>query len=341
MKLKQKLQLASLAILSSLMISCGPPKLEVYEEIEPNETAFVIPLEDNAESQAKFESIEYLEKQRVAAKRIQIPTRKRTLGRMPGSFEYVPTVRVVRIDRTPISRQWTGLDQTRQDAAISVESQDSIGFSVGMNITAYVDEQDTAKFLYYYRAKELNQIVDSNIRGYVQMQLSERFASFDLKDVKIQKNEIVESTRTETMKHFKEYGITITALGMSEGLEFEKEEIQNAIDEAYVAQMSIQRNTETAQALVAEAKGRADAQEEENRKLVSAAKGQADAAAEYNKSIEAQREKVKLEIELMQAETNKIMAEKWTGNGPTTIIGDMSKSGSPMIYNLNGGKIGQ
>lgn len=330
-----------MALISSLLISCGPPKLEVYEEIQPNETAFVIPLEDDVDSQAKFESIEYLEKQRVAAKRIQIPTRQRKMGRMPTNYMYVPTVRVVRIDRTPISRQWTGLDQTKRDAAISVESQDSIGFSVGMNITAYVDEKDTAKFLYYYRAKELADIVDSNIRGFVQMQLSERFASYDLKDVKIQKNEIVEATRSETIKHFKEYGITITALGMSEGLEFEKAGIQTAIDDAYVAQMSIQKNTELAQALVAEAKGRADAQDQENRRLIAEAKGQAEAAAEYNKAIEAQREKIKLEIELINAKTNQIMAERWQGNGPSTIIGDMSKSGSPMIYNLNGNKVGQ
>lgn len=334
--------LAVAAIVSAIALSsCGKPQLEVYEEIEPNETAFVIPLEDNADAQAKFESIDYLEKQRVAAKRIQTPTRKRKMGRMPSDYIWVPTVRVVRIDRTPISRQWTGTDQRLTNAAISVESQDSIGFSVGMNITAFVDEKDTAKFLYYYRAKELKDIVDSNIRGYVQMQLSERFASYDLKDVKLQKNEIVEATRTETMKHFKEYGITITALGMSEGLEFEKDGIQQAIDDAYVAQMSIQKAKEEAEALVARAKGQADAQAETNRRLVSEAVGQRQAAEEYNKAIDAQREKIKLEIELMNAETNKIMATKWTGNGPTTIIGDMSKNTSPMIYNLNGSKIGQ
>ncbi len=330
-----KLKYITLAVAAALLTACGPPKLEVYEEIEPNETAFVIPLEDNADAQAKFESIEYLEKQRVAAKRIQTPTRQRTTGRLPWSYIYVPTVRVVRIDRTPISRQWTGLDQKKQDAAISVESRDSIGFSVGMNITAFVDEKDTAKFLYYYRSKELHDIVDSNIRGFVQMQLSERFAAFDLKDVKLQKAKVVEETRTQTMNHFKEYGITITALGMSEGLEFEDKEIQESINRAYVAQMSIETSTQDAIAKVAVAKGEADAQAETNRKLVSEAKGQADAAAEYAKSIDAQREKVKLEIELMNAEANKILATKWGGNGPQTIIGDMGKNTSPFIYNLN------
>lgn len=330
-----KYKLIALTFASAALISCGPPKLEVYEEISPNETAFVIPLESDSDAQAKFESIEYLDKQRVAAKRIPIPIRTRTMGRMWFNYIWVPTVRVARVDRTPITRQWTGIDQTKSDASISVESRDSIGFTVGMNITAFIDEVDTAKFLYYYRSKDLGVIVDSNIRGYVQMQLSERFADLDLRDIKLQKGDVIEDTREATITHFKEYGITITALGMSEGLEYDNEEIQTAINEAYVAQMSIQRETEKARALVAEAKGRADAQEEENRKLILEASGQREAAEEFQKAIEAQTAKIELEIKMMNAEANKILAQKWTGNGPTTIFGDMSNSRSPLIYNLN------
>lgn len=64
------------------LVSCGPPLVEVIEEIEPNETAFVISLEDDADKQQQFESVEYLEKQKVAAKRINIPTRNPFLFQM-------------------------------------------------------------------------------------------------------------------------------------------------------------------------------------------------------------------------------------------------------------------
>lgn len=74
-------------VLASFVISCGPPLKEEFTEIEPNETAFVINLESDAKSQKQFESIEYLEKQKVAAKRINIPLREKDTGRFWFNYE--------------------------------------------------------------------------------------------------------------------------------------------------------------------------------------------------------------------------------------------------------------
>lgn len=50
-----------------LMIGCGPVQLESTVEVGPSETAYLVSLEKD--NQGKFESIEYLEKQKIAAKR--------------------------------------------------------------------------------------------------------------------------------------------------------------------------------------------------------------------------------------------------------------------------------
>ena len=59
------------------LTGCGPYPTEQAVEVKNNETAFVVPLEGDSKSkQAQFMSIEYLEKAKVATKRIVIPLRK-------------------------------------------------------------------------------------------------------------------------------------------------------------------------------------------------------------------------------------------------------------------------
>jgi hypothetical protein len=317
------LKYAQIAACSLLLASCGPPRTERFVEIEPNETAFVIALEDDSNNQKQFESIEYLEKQKVASKRIPIPLREKKTGRMWFDYEWIPLVRVVSIDRAPVTRQWTGADQTQAGAAIAVESRDSIGFTVGINLTAYVDEGDTAKFLYYYRSKQLNEIIDQNIRGYIQMKLSEEFGARDLQACKTDKNDIMNKIRPQATEHFEQYGVTITALGMSEGLQFEESQIQAAINNAYIAEMEITRE-----------KQRALAQEQINARMLAEAAGQRAAAEEFAKAADAQRKKIELEIERMRAEAYLESVKKWNGNVPYFWTGSGEQTSNPFLFQM-------
>ena len=126
------------------LTGCGPYPTEQAVEVKNNETAFVVPLEGDSKSkQAQFMSIEYLEKAKVATKRIIIPLRKRSLGRAWFDYEWIPLARVIVVDRSPVTREW--LDKE----GIKVESLDSVGFTVGVNCTGMIREEDAAKFLYY------------------------------------------------------------------------------------------------------------------------------------------------------------------------------------------------
>src|SRR5438067_4196997 len=78
-----------------------------YTEIDTSETGFLIPLEGDTAGQAKFASQQYLEEKKVAAKRVQITHRWNQTGRLPNDGSWIPTVRLVKVKRSPITREWT------------------------------------------------------------------------------------------------------------------------------------------------------------------------------------------------------------------------------------------
>ena len=138
-----------------LCTGCGfirPYDIPEFAEIQHHETGYVIPLEGaNKDTQVKFDSQEALDVNRVAMKRIQIPHRWVRTGRfLPALGHYIDTVRLVVVNRSPETREWTA-DKTSgtdgKDQAIWLESRDSISFSLGFNCTALIDEPDTTKFL--------------------------------------------------------------------------------------------------------------------------------------------------------------------------------------------------
>jgi hypothetical protein len=72
--------------------------------ILPNQSAFVIPdAGANKDSQAQFMSLDYLKANKIAAKRVVIPHVKLS-GSGAWSDFYVPSARVIIVDRTPYNR---------------------------------------------------------------------------------------------------------------------------------------------------------------------------------------------------------------------------------------------
>src|SRR5579883_64349 len=112
-----------------------PYDVPEYQEIDTSESAFLIPLEGDGTNQTAFPSADFLNQKKVAAKRVQIPHRWQQTGRFPGNGHYVATVRLVKVDRRPITREWTKAAHTgtsAKDESISVESKDSINLSTGI-----------------------------------------------------------------------------------------------------------------------------------------------------------------------------------------------------------------
>lgn len=292
--------------------SCKPYQTPVYKEINNNETAFVIPLEGDTENQAKFNSKESLEKHKVATKRIEIPTRWNQEGRGSTNGNWIPTVTVIVVDRSPITRNWEAGTKGK-DTAIWVESADSVGFSMGFNCTAFIKEEDTSAFLYWYSSGSLSGVMDSEIRGRVQQIAAEESAKYPLDELRNKKNEIAESVRKDIIPFFQTRGITITTVGMFGGMTYENPAIQTSIDNVFVAQQ--EKNVALA---------KYDAQKKENERIILAAEGtakqrQIESEAEA-KAITALTQAVATGgsnyLQLKSLEVQIKQTEKWNGQLP-------------------------
>ncbi len=302
-----------------------------YVEIDTSETGFLIPLEGDSAKQARFESVDYLQERKVAAKRIQITHRWNQEGRFSNDGRWLPLVRLVKVNRSPVTREWTAEGKhATGDKAIWVESADSVGFSMGFTCTAFIDEKEAASFLYWYPSGSLANVMDTEVRGRIQQAAAEVAAKYPLDSLRSKKQEIADAVKKDVMAFFTQRGITVTTVGMFGGMTYENPAIQKAIDETFIAQQlkvvsaakfeSQQKENErieleanaTAEKLRREAQGKADAR-------LAEAKAEADAIELVNKAV-ANSGPLLMQIRALEVE--KARVERWNGSFPQTMLGN-------------------
>jgi hypothetical protein len=319
---KSSLLLVCLLFLVGLSGCWRPYPTPKYVEVGNNETAFVIPLEGDSKNQVKFASVEFLQNSQVATKRIQIPLRWNKTGRMHSSGEWIPMVKVIKVDRTPITREWTADEKTgstAKDQAIWVESSDSVGFSVGFLITAFIKPEDAATFLFYYPSGSLAGILDSEVRARVQGSASSKCSDYKMDVLRDKKNEISNAVQTDVVEFYSNRGITITRVAMFGGFKYENPEIQEAIDKTFVAQQ---------EKVIAAAKY--EAQADINKKIELAAQAEANRIKTVNEALlEASSNPLYLQIKLAEIESSRI--EKWDGKYPNWYMGSSMAGLSPNL----------
>lgn len=333
-----------LSCLTLLMTACiGPYQQEIIEEIQPNETAFLVPLEGaTQEGQARFQSVAYLDEIKVATKRVTVPTRKRNLGRMWNNYEWIPTAKLIKVDRTPQTRAWTSSSATgtsNADQAINVESADSVGFSIGVTCTAAVEEPDAAKFLYNYSGKTLAEIMDNDVRNYIQSYASLEFGKLQLNECQLKKGEIFTQCAAKATTFFKEFGITIRNLGYSEGMLYENKQIQEQIDQAFTSELQKKLAEQARQAQTVKnltelevASNTLRIQQIKNQQELAIAENKRKQAEEFQKAAEAQRAMVELEIMKLRADAMNTFAKNWKGGVPAWLTMDGKQA--PMLLNM-------
>ena len=78
-------------------------------------------------------------------------------------------------------------------------------------------------------------------------------------DLGAKKGEIVEAVKNYVVNYFEDYGITITVLGLKEGISFENPAIQEALDAKFASEqdLAIQQNKNEAAITKAEAEAQA------------------------------------------------------------------------------------
>ena len=260
-------------VFTLLLFLVPPPALAYYSktnyaevvEILPNQTAFLIPeVGKNKEHQASFLSVDYLNENKVAMKRVEIPHQKLQNSGLLSDY-YVPEARLLVIDRTPTTREWvtaTNRGTSAVDQGFNFESRESINIRTGIVLSAFVREEDAAKFVYWFGSRtqpnteqltdeqrfasvvygrSLAEVVDDNVRHKVQSVLAREFGKYEFAEAVTKKAEIIAEVEKQVKEAFVPMGITIAFLGYAEPLSFE-DEIQKSINAVFIAQKEAERS---------------------------------------------------------------------------------------------------
>jgi hypothetical protein len=230
-----------------------------WVEIGGNQSAFMLPMVgDNKDKQKQFGSLNYLNDNKVGAKRVQIPHVK---ADNTGTFTdyYVSSHKLYLVDRTPYAREWVDAHDrgtSNKKEGFRFESADSVNIGTGITIAAYVTEEDAAKFFYHFGTqnvatgtsstdpqsqfasvgygRSLAEIMDTVVRAKVQATLAKEFGRLKFKDAILAKAKIIDTVESSVKAEFASKGITISFIGYAESLSFD-DNIQNAINQVVIA----------------------------------------------------------------------------------------------------------
>lgn len=341
MKLKRGFSI--LVLLSILMVVVSGclgaqlPKGTTVVQILPNQTAFLLPAKGETSAQTSFDSAAYLDTKKVASKIVEISYTKHDLGLSPNNFDWTPNELLVIVDRSPISRQWLksgDATASAADAAIGLESKESIGFYHGVALNASIQEEDSATFLYWFGGSvapnadskttgilysvSLQNVIDTVVKSWVAKELYSEFKQYILADDQINAAAVFSRVEAKAKEFFKTYGITIISLGGVQGLVYDSKEVQDNIDKTFSAQsLATVQGIDNAKNI---AKANADAQ---------VLQINAEAQAKANQLIGDSLSKNPLII-------NKTLADKSVGAVPQVLVlqNDGTQLPFPFFYTL-------
>jgi len=304
-KLKNKLLVGIIAFILFIALIIGLSIRKPYDKpeivtIEPSQTAFLIPLDGKTSDQKDFMSENFLKSAKVATKQIQIPHRWVQEGRYPSDGRYIPSMKLIIVERKPETREWTETPTTgtsTKNEGVTAESKESIGFLARMNCSSQIDESNAVKFLYRYNNKSLKEILDSEIRARIESKFVEECSKLSLDDILLNKENIMKNVRNDVTPYFKERGITISVIGLKGEFTYLNAEIQKSIDDKF----------KSSQSLIT--------QKNENERSVSKAKADAEA-------IKIQSESLEKSLKLKELENQQDAIKKWDGKMPSYIGGD-------------------
>lgn len=337
----RRILLVGLAGSATLLSGCMRPyDRPEFATIDTSETGFLIPLEGDGTNQAKFASEEYLAELKVASKRVQIPHRWQQTGRFSNDGDWLPTVRLIKVLRSPVTREWTAeptRGTSKKDEAIWIESSDSVAFSMGFTCTAYIPEEQAARFLYWYPAGSLSEVMDHEVRARIQQVAGEVAARYALDQLRARKQEIMDEVRTDLIPFFGKRGVTITTVGMFGGMSYENPDIQKAIDKTFIAQQekvvnqarfeAQQRENDRVELeanAVAEKERRIAMGQADAKKTIAAAEAQA--IRDVNAALLAAQQSPVF-LQLRQLEVEKARVERWGGQYPQYYLAPGEKAG--------------
>jgi hypothetical protein len=201
---------------------------------------------------------------------------------------------------------------------------------MGFTCTAFIPEEQAAKFLYWYPSGSLAGLMDTEVRGRIQQVSAEIAAKYPLDALRARKQEISDAVKHDITEFFAVRGVVITTIGMFGGMTYENGEIQKAIDNTVIAQQlkvvneakfgAQQRDNDRVELeanAVAERARRIAAGEADAKKIGALAEAQS--IREVNKAL-AEAGQNPLLYQLRSLEIERARVERWNGQYPGYLL---------------------
>jgi hypothetical protein len=244
-------------------------RTEIYP-ILPNQSAFWIP-EVGAvrDKQVQIDSEAFLNENKVQLNRFQIPHQKLTGSAGNSVFSgwdyYVPSGRLIIVDRTPFSREWVDSPDRGTSAkkeGIPCQSKEGLNVTVGVAIGASVSQANAAKYLFrfgvvpqrgevkgtadsvesdgkviftsVYYSRSVQNVMDDFGRKKIQELICDQITSRSFDKVNEDAKLIKDAAAKQIIDFFDGYGITIDFMGWADTFTFDKD-VQDAVNRLYIA----------------------------------------------------------------------------------------------------------
>lgn len=226
-------------VLLMALAACGP-KPSGFVEVGSNETAFVVDMNPGGvDNQSQTHTVDFWKSaQRIGVYRISI------VNDQYGN----PTQKVIKVSRAPVSISWTFDPAEATDAkylSIRVQTSDSQGYRIPLQITAMIDEVPTsttdstgnatmtgaaAAYLYYFGDIPLNDVLNTTVRTKIAGLLFDTLVAYDTDHSDAQVSKAVQDAYKVVSDLYRPMGINITALSPGDGLNWDNPQIQEGKD---------------------------------------------------------------------------------------------------------------
>ena len=317
-----------------------PVKLEV---IAPNEEGFLIPLTGDTKKQVSTASEEFLRQSLVMTKQVRIPQQWVQTGRMDYQGIWKDSAVLIKVDRTPVTREWTAdpnSGTSNKNEAVWVQSSDQVEWSTGWTCTARITgREDAVKFLANYPNGAMAKVMDEEVRSKIQAIFGLAVTDTPMETLRKGSTPVMGKTIEEVTQFFKDRGLTITNLGITGGYVYKDTKIRDMMVEVFNAEQG-----------AAIARAGTEAQKEKNKAIEIS--GQAEAtktmtikraeaeginlvAAARQKEVELAKENSAAYILLKRMELEREKLTRWDGKFPTYWMGgNAGEKGPEMLLQV-------
>jgi hypothetical protein len=308
----RKLLFVFAAVSAIFVIGCKPYNKPTIVSIQSNETAFLVDMRGDTDT------VRSGNLRKVDAKNVEITGYWIQTGRFYFDGKYYPISKIFVVSRSPVKLYWGDEDNTDTSIPkIRVTSSDNVGFIVPTVINAYIEDDDAATYLKFFRPKNdsddswnvrlesrpLESVLNDIIYPYINDELKQLFIAKPAIEAERNANAFIKQIEPKVKQYAKQYGITVLSLAGLNGIIFDNPIFQRALEEVALAE--IQRE--------------GIARNETNRSIsrqteLEDARNQADVARLKSSTIDVERTRQEIENSRLLAEAQARAIEVFAHN---------------------------